>query len=52
MPGAPIWQRDFYEPIVRNDVELDQIRRYIQDNPFRWIEDDKNPARAQSIRPR
>ena len=52
VPRIPIWQRDYYEHIVRNDVELDQIRRYIQDNPLHWIADYEDPVRAQSIRPR
>jgi putative transposase len=43
-PGAarvPIWQRNYHEHIVRNEVELNQIRRYIQDNPRHGMEDDE-----------
>ena len=32
-PGAPIWQRNYYEHIVRNARELERIREYIRDNP-------------------
>ncbi|MEW5844301.1 MAG: transposase [Bacteroidota bacterium] len=30
------WQRSFYDRIIRNEKELFQIRRYIQQNPLRW----------------
>ncbi|MBA2286050.1 MAG: transposase [Ktedonobacteraceae bacterium] len=33
------WQSDFYDHIVRNEVDLERIRRYIIDNPVRWMED-------------
>jgi REP element-mobilizing transposase RayT len=35
-PGQPVWQRGFYERIVRDPAALDNIRRYIADNPIRW----------------
>lgn len=35
-PGAPIWQRDYYERIVRDDDALRRIRAYIEANPRRW----------------
>jgi putative transposase len=41
--GAPFWQRGFYEHIVRNERELDAIRRYILDNPLKWALDRDNP---------
>lgn len=31
-----VWQRSFYERVVRDDDELNSIRRYIADNPTRW----------------
>ncbi len=34
--GKDIWQRGYYEHIIRNDRELRIIRRYIQDNPIKW----------------
>jgi REP element-mobilizing transposase RayT len=36
---AEIWQRNYYEHILRSPAELDQIRAYIQTNPQRWMED-------------
>jgi putative transposase len=35
-PGGVIWQRGFYERIIRSDEALYRIRKYIQDNPRRW----------------
>ncbi|MEO0107902.1 MAG: transposase [candidate division WOR-3 bacterium] len=40
-PGMPVWQRNYHEHIIRNDDELDRIRRYIAGNPGRW-ESDRN----------
>jgi hypothetical protein len=45
-PGAPVWQPDYYERIIRNDFELDRIRQYILDNPAKWEDDPENPANA------
>ena len=39
-----VWQRGFYEHIVRSDKALDAIRLYISDNPRKWAEDAENPA--------
>ena len=39
-----LWQRNYYEHVIRNDVELERIRAYIQDNPAKWQEDTENPA--------
>lgn len=33
-PGGQVWQRNYYEHIIRNERELDAVRRYIQDNPL------------------
>ena len=38
-PGNKIWQRDYYERIIRNDQELNAIRQYIRENPFNWPQD-------------
>ncbi|MFQ6092271.1 MAG: transposase, partial [bacterium] len=44
-PGAPIWQRNYYEHIVRNETELNRIREYIRANPLGWHLDRENPQR-------
>jgi len=38
--GTPVWQRNYYERIIRNESELDSIREYIQNNPAQWALDD------------
>jgi len=37
-PG-PLWQRNYYEHLIRSEVSLNRIRRYIADNPARWAFD-------------
>ncbi len=43
-PGAPVWQRNYYEQIVRDENELNRIRKYIVDNPLKWALDRENPT--------
>ncbi|MGE0683554.1 MAG: transposase [Candidatus Binatia bacterium] len=40
-----LWQRNYYEHIIRNEAALEQIRQYIADNPVRWAFDSENPSR-------
>jgi putative transposase len=42
-PGR-LWQRNYYEHIIRDDASLDRIRQYIADNPAQWALDRENPA--------
>ena len=42
-PGAHVWQRNYYEHIIRNEESLDRIRQYIANNPLRWAFDRENP---------
>lgn len=39
-----IWQRNYYEHIIRNEKDLQRITDYIEMNPLRWNEDDENPV--------
>ena len=34
-----IWQRGYYEHIIRNDREYQKIYEYIENNPVKWEED-------------
>jgi REP element-mobilizing transposase RayT len=43
-PGCPVWQRNYYERVIRNDRELAAIREYIAANPSQWALDRENPA--------
>nr|WP_290668227.1 transposase [Ardenticatena sp.] len=38
-----LWQRNYYEHIIRNEQSLNRIRRYIVENPLRWYLDRENP---------
>ena len=44
LPGRAIWQRNYYEHIIRNENELNHIREYILYNPLQWQFDRENPA--------
>lgn len=43
-PGSPIWQRNYYEHIIRNEDEMERIREYMINNPAKWSEDENNPT--------
>ncbi len=43
-----LWQRNYYEHIIRNDNELNNIRKYIQENPIKWDKDKENPNRMDT----
>ena len=43
-PGIPVWQRGFYDHVIRNDDDLARIREYIVTNPLRWSLDEENPS--------
>jgi putative transposase len=42
-----VWQRNYYEHVVRNERALQLIREYISNNPLRWDLDIENPANVQ-----
>jgi putative transposase len=39
-PGAPVWHRNYFEHIIQNDLELFEIRKYIDNNPVKWDYDE------------
>ena len=41
--GQPFWQRGYYDHVIRDEHELNQIRAYIASNPARWTEDSEYP---------
>jgi len=43
-PGIHVWQRNYYERIIRDEREMDRIHRYIESNPTTWADDGENPA--------
>ncbi|SHI91245.1 hypothetical protein SAMN02745216_00692 [Desulfatibacillum alkenivorans DSM 16219] len=45
-PGQKVWQRNFYENVVRDEKSLNAIREYIAKNPRQWEFDKENPMRT------
>ena len=43
-PGTPVWQRNYYERVVRGERELNAIREYIRANPLNWHLDREHVA--------
>ena len=35
-PGFPVWQRNYFDHVIRNEQELYRIRQYIRNNPVNW----------------
>jgi REP element-mobilizing transposase RayT len=46
--GHPVWQRNYYEHIIRNGDDLDDTRNYIAANPIKWRLDRENPDFRQA----
>lgn len=49
-PGVPVWQRNYYEHIIRSEYALNKIREYIINNPIRWELDIENPQRKKDYK--
>ncbi|HUT75963.1 MAG TPA: transposase [Armatimonadota bacterium] len=49
-PGRRVWQRNYYEHVIRNADDLAEIRRYIADNPLKWESDTENPVNERRSR--
>ena len=43
LPGVPVWQRNYFEHIIRGETSLGRIREYIVNNPQQWELDRENP---------
>lgn len=43
-----LWQRNYYEHVIRADESPRRIRQYILDNPARWAMDRENPTATQN----
>ena len=46
--AAKLWQRNYWEHIVRNEQEMNRIQEYIQNNPAQWEMDKLNPDYAET----
>jgi putative transposase len=38
-PGLHVWQRNFYDNIIRDDESWQNIKNYIVNNPAKWLDD-------------
>jgi REP element-mobilizing transposase RayT len=45
-PGAAVWQRGYFEHVIRTQEDLDRLRRYIESNSLRWALNRENPDNA------
>jgi putative transposase len=48
-PGKTVWQRNYYEHVIRNETEMANVRFYIQMNPGRWASDPENTDRSSKM---
>ena len=46
-PGEPVWQRNYFEHVIRSEESLNKIREYIFANPAQWETDPENPKVRQ-----
>jgi putative transposase len=44
---GPLWQRGYYDHIVRNEADLARIRAYVANNPLKWELDRENLDRIR-----
>ena len=42
-PGTPLWQRNYYEHVIRDQAALRTIQNYITNNPRTWKTDQLHP---------
>jgi len=42
-PGMPVWQRNYYDHVIRGEKDLYSKRKYIRENPLAWELDEENP---------
>ena len=40
---SPVWQRGYYDHVIRSDREMHAVRRYVRNNPANWARDSENP---------
>ena len=46
--SASVWQRNYYDHVIRDTTALNHIREYIAQNPARWADDPENPQRPRT----
>ena len=48
--GRPVWQRNYWERIIRNTAELEKFQTYIRNNPANWANDSLNLQSSGDVR--
>jgi len=48
LAGFPVWQRSYWDRIIRSEAELNQARRYTWENPSRWSTDHYRAIRSNT----
>ncbi|MFZ3079264.1 MAG: hypothetical protein WA109_06225, partial [Bellilinea sp.] len=43
-PGIPVWQRNYWEHVIRDEKSFETITTYIDYNPSRWEQDSLHPG--------
>jgi len=46
--NGKLWHRNYFERVIRNERELQEIREYITNNPMKWALDRENPDGIQN----
>jgi REP element-mobilizing transposase RayT len=47
-PERPVWERSYYDHVIRDEESLERIRDYISNNPLRWSMDRENPLQTET----
>jgi len=47
--GIRVWQRNYYEHIIRGEVDYNRIAEYISTNPQRWMSDTLHPDNTATV---
>jgi REP element-mobilizing transposase RayT len=42
--GVDLWQRGYYDHVIRDEDDLERAREYVRTNPIRWALDPENPS--------
>ena len=48
-PGGSVWQRNYYEHVIRDEADYQRIAEYIENNPARWAEDSLHPGHPSEL---
>jgi REP element-mobilizing transposase RayT len=47
--SGSVWQRNYYEHVIRDESSLNRSRKYIEENPARWAYDRENPGAIPEV---